>query len=219
MRFVFALEIAVMTYKGRYLSEATIILAWLYLIWDKLSEQVSLINPSSLSCSPDVWSKMLSWSFMLSRSLVCRDDIYKDGIWVRWLLKWCPFFDYNRMRFWANRCCPLFISKHCLIVLVELYIKMLSYTFFYVNHMFLLAPSSPYHTSFQILLFRSQFYAIPSCWWWLVQGRYLNKVALEWLVLAWLHPKLRLNIWANLNIPAMQCCESFSLPFVLCSLG
>jgi len=123
------------------------------------------------------------------------------------------------MRFWANRCCPLFISKHCLIVLVELYIKMLSYTFFYVNHMFLLAPSSPYHTSFQILLFRSQFYAIPSCWWWLVQGRYLNKVALEWLVLAWLHPKLRLNMWANLNIPAMQCCESFSLPFVLCSLG
>jgi len=51
--------------------------------------------------------------------------------------------------------------------------------------------------------------------------RYLSKVALQWLVLAWLHPKLRLDIWANLNIPALriivivQCsCESFSFPFV-----
>lgn len=101
------------------------------------------------------------------------------------------------MRFWANRCCPLFISKHYLIVLVELYIKMLSYTFFYVNHMFLLAPSSPYHTSFQILLFRCQFYAIPSWWWWLVQGRYLNKPT-RWLSNGWsLHDYIQNWDWTS----------------------
>jgi hypothetical protein len=84
--------------------------------------------------------------------LICYDDIYKDDVWVRWLLKWCLFAS-NLNEILSKTGALLCWSSST--ILAELYIKMICYTFFYVNHIFLLASIwSLVHiqTSFQFFL-------------------------------------------------------------------